>query len=169
MNSLIFLSEQDFSVQQGKKGQVLCNNLSGVTLLLFYSKQCPHCGDVFSEFNSLPKMIPGCQFALLNISTHPNVAYMSQKTIAPITHVPFIILYVNGRPFMKYNGEKTADAIGKFVYEVLTRIQTKNNFTSSSRVDTGEGIPEYASGIPFNIVCEGEMCYLTCSEAYNRR
>jgi thiol-disulfide isomerase/thioredoxin len=168
MNSLLFLSEQDFAVQQGKRGYVLCTNVPGVCLTLFFSRECPHCKDIFPIFNTLPQVIPGCQFALLNISQHPNVARMSQKTIAPITHVPFIVLYVNGRPFMKYNGNKTLRDIGGFVNEVMTRIQTKKNF-SSIQIDHDESIPDYSVGIPFNVVCEGEQCYLSFNEAYRSK
>lgn len=168
MNSLLFLTQSDFSIQQGKKGNILCTNLSGVSLVLFYSKQCPHCSDVFPVFQTLPRIVPGCQFALLNISAYPGVAGMSQKTIAPLTHVPFIILYVNGRPFMKYNGQKSLNAISGFVNEVLQRIQSKKNFSSNTRIENENEIPEYAAGIPFNLVCEGEQCYLTVSEAYKK-
>lgn len=173
MNSLLFLSEQDFSIQQGKKGRILCNNLPGISLVLFYSKQCPHCTDIFPVFASLPHNIPGCQFAILNISMFPGVAQKAQQTIAPITHVPFIILYVNGKPFMRYNGKKTYNDISSFVEEVLSRIQNKKNFSSSSsqqlHVEDND-IPEYASGIPFNLVCSesGETCYLTFGEAYKK-
>lgn len=169
MNSLLFLSEQDFSIQQGKKGHVLCNNLPGVSLVLFYSKKCPHCVNAFPVFETLPQVVPGCRFALLNVSTNVNVARMSQRTIAPITVVPFIILYVNGRPFMKYNGEKSLRSISNFVNEVLARIQSKKNFSSSTKVEHDEDdIPEYSVGIPFNMVCEGEQCYLTFNEAYRK-
>lgn len=169
MNSIIFLSEQDFTIQQGKKGNVLCNNLPGISLVLFFSNKCPHCSDVFPVFKVLPQRVPECQFALLNISTNVNVARMSQRTIAPISHVPFIILYVNGRPAMKYNGEKSLQAISGFVNEVLSRIQNKKNFLSNIKVEHGDAdIPEYSVGIPFNMVCEGEQCYLTFNEAYRK-
>lgn len=171
MNSVVFLSEEDFSIQPAKKGgYVLCNNIPGVSLVLFFSQQCPHCSDVYPHFSTLPRIIPGCRFALLNISNNVGVAHMSNKTIAPITHVPFIILYVNGRPAMKYNGEKSLRGISNFVNEVMSRLQVKKSFTSTSKVDSlTDEIPEYASGIPFNLVCEGEQCYLTFSEAYNKK
>jgi hypothetical protein len=170
MNSILFLSEEDFSIQNGKKGQLLCNNLPGVSLVLFYSKQCPHCVDLFQIFKTIPQIVFGCQFAMCNISTNVKVVRMSQKTIAPITHVPFVVLYVNGRPFMKYNGEKSLKAVAVFVNEVLTRIQSKKNFSSSTKVDHGDDtIPEYSIGIPFNMICEGEQCYLTYTEAYKKQ
>lgn len=167
MNSLIFLGEKDFTIQQGKKGNILCNNLSGVSLVLFFSKQCVHCGAVFPIFKELSQSMGGCQFALLNVSTYYSVAQMSQKTISPITHVPFIVLYVNGRPFMKYNGAKTYKDISNFVTEVLSRIQSKKNFTTM-KIEHEDDIPEYSVGIPFNMVCEGEQCYLTFNEAYQK-
>ena len=29
---------------------------------------------------------------------------MSKKSISPITVVPYVILYVNGKPYMRYQG-----------------------------------------------------------------
>lgn len=170
MDSLKYLSYEDFSIQPAKKGgHVLCNNIEGVSLVLIYSQQCPHCNDIFPHFKNLPRIIPQCKFALLNINKNEQVAHMSSKTIAPITYVPFMILYVNGRPAMKYNGEKTTTAISQFVNEVLSRLKMKTSFTQNSRIDSlSDTIPEYASGIPFNLVCEGEQCYLNFSEAYKR-
>lgn len=101
----------------------------------------------------------------------PGVAQKAQQTIAPITHVPFIILYVNGKPFMRYNGRKTYEDISTFVGEVLSRIQSKRNFTSNSKIEVdGDEVQEYINGaIPFNMVCEGETCYLTFKEAYKNK
>lgn len=168
MNSIIFLSDQDFSVQNGKKGKVLCNNLQGISLVLFFSQQCPHCNDVFPDFSKLPNAIPGCQFAVLNISKFPIVAQKAQQTIIPITEVPFIILYVNGRPFLRYNGKRTYNDIGNFVIEVLARIQGKRNFSGNTQQqiasEDGE-VLTYVNGlIPYNIHCDNETCYLTVSE-----
>jgi len=173
MNSLIFLSEQDFSIQQGKKGKLLCNNLSGISLVLFFSKQCKHCVSLYPIFERLPQHIPGCQFALLNVSTNPSVARMSQETILPLTHVPFLILFVNGKPFLRYNGEKSLNALANFVSEVLNRIQTQTtkNFTNNSTlvVDDDMEIPAFSVGLPYNILCEGETCYLKFGDAYKNQ
>ena len=154
----------------------MCNNLSGISLVLFFSKQCVHCGDVFPIFTDLHRSIPGCKFAVLNISMYPSVAMKSQQTIAPITHVPFIILYVNGRPFMKYNGKRTYQDLYNFVGEVLSRIQNKksvssggNNNVNQMKMEDGDSIPEYVGGvIPFNVHCDENQCYLTFNEAYKK-
>ncbi len=172
MNSLIFLSDQEFSIQEGKKGKILCNNLPGVSLVLFFSERCPHCVQMFPIFKTLPQLIQGCQFAAINISTYQNVAEMSQRTISPITHVPFIILYVNNRPFIRYNGAKTLRDVSNFINEVLSRIQNKKQFINPKLgIDDMEAIPEYSIGIPFNMVCDAngsDNCYLTFGEAYKK-
>ena len=168
MSSLVFLSENDFSIQQGKKGYILCTNLPSISLVLFYSKQCNSCNDTIPIFQRLPQLVYGCQFSLLNVSNNMGVVAMSNKTSVPLTHVPFIILYVNGKPFMKYNGPKTLKDIANFVNEVLSRIKSTNNFSSNSRVDIEDEIPDYSIGIPFNLKCESEICYLTFNQAYKK-
>ena len=166
-NSLIFLTSEDFSIQAGKKGQVLCTTIPGVSFILFYSNQCPHCGDVIDNFKKLPQIVPGSKFGLVNVSNNKQVAIMSQQTVSPITYVPFIVLFVNGRPFMIYNGQKTTREMAGFVYEVVTRINQKKNFVTISESDTDP--VEYIGGvIPFNVVCEGEQCYLNFGDAYKK-
>jgi thioredoxin-like negative regulator of GroEL len=167
-NNLLFLNEKNFSLQEGKKGNVLCCNTRGVTLILFYSKSCPHCSEVLPTFQTLPKVMPNCQFGMLNISNNMKVAQMSSESICPIEYVPFIILYINGRPFMKYTGPKTLEDIANFLNDVLSRLNTKKNF-NVLKIDNQESeIPPYSVGVPFNLVCEGEQCYLNFSEAYKK-
>jgi thioredoxin-like negative regulator of GroEL len=166
----VFLSDADFNIQQGKNGKLLCHNIPSISLVLFYSQQCEYCQDVFPQFEMISNQIPGCTFAYLNILKFQKVAVLSGQTIAPITYVPFIILYVNGVPYMKYNGKKTANDIAKFVTDVLSRINVNQNFsnqkTTRNLQDTST-VPEYVNGaIPYNIICDAEQCYITVNEAY---
>jgi len=69
---------------------------------------------------------------------------------------------------MKYTGQKTLEDIGKFLDDVISRLNTKKNF-SVLKIDNQEAeIPPYSVGVPFNLVCEGEQCYLSFSEAYKK-
>jgi hypothetical protein len=168
MNPIKYLTDQDFSIQDGKKGPILANNLKGVSIVLFYSKKCPYCGVALKTFLNLAKMIPNCTFAMLNVSTFYNVAQVSQKTIAPIDVVPYIVLYVNTRPFMRYNGEKTEEEMGGFIMNVLNHIQSKKNF-STMKIDHIDELPKINGAIPFNLVCDSEnSCYLSFGEAYSK-
>jgi len=167
-NNLFFLKEKDFSLQECKKGNSLCCNVKGISLILFYSNSCPHCNDIFPIFQTLPKIIQSCQFGMLNISNNFEVAKMSLESNCPIEYVPFLVLYVNGRPFMKYTGPKTLQDIGNFLNDVLSRLNTKKNFSILKTDEQDMEIPPYSVGVPFNLICEGEQCYLSFTEAYKK-
>ena len=167
MNPIKYLADTDFKLVEGKKGLLLANNLPGVSIVLFYSKKCEYCAQCIPVFVNLSRMIPSCQFAMLNVSTYYNVASSSAKTIAPIDVVPYIVLYVNGRPFMRYNGEKTPEDLGGFIQNVLNHIQSRKNF-STMKVDHQHEIPAYSIAVPYNVVCEGDECYLSFGEAYTK-
>ncbi len=161
MTSFRYLTDKEFGVEQGKKGNILCTNISGISVVLFYSKECQHCLSVLPIFIKLASQIRSVQFAALNVTTYPRVPQMSNKTVAPITEVPFIVLFVNGRPFIKYIGKHTTQEIGTFVFEMAQRLQGSTNFAvpKTSEVIDNE-IPAYALSKPYNVVCENDMCYI---------
>src|SRR4051812_4399803 len=106
--SLSYLNSREFFVQPGKRGHVLCNRVKGMSLVLFYSDSCRHCHSIKPIFKELQKYVPSCVIALHNIQDDGMaVSIMSQQTIAPIKYVPYIVLYINGRPFMRYDGPST--------------------------------------------------------------
>jgi thiol-disulfide isomerase/thioredoxin len=164
MSGLLFLTFDDFSIKNGKNGLILCQSIPGFSLILFYSKKCQHCKELLPIFYDLPKIIVGCQFGLLNISANSQVAEMSKRTIVPIEYVPSIILYVDGKPFMKYDkGPRSLEHIKRFVLDVIKNIQNKQNTNSSiSREKGKKGIPQYSIGQP--LCGEDGVCYLTEAE-----
>ena len=166
-----FLRDADFKVLPGKSGQVLCTTLQGISLVLFYVEAgCKFCHEVLPLFKQrLPYTIPDCQFAIVNLTKNPSVAAKSAATISPITHVPHIVMYINGRPFLKYTGKRQFNDIAEFVMQVLSRIQGKKNFSPNTKMEFDDSeVREYSNGagIPFNIVCDEEKCYLKYGEAY---
>lgn len=170
MSSIQYLTVKDFSLQDGKKGKLLCNNLRGFSFVMFYSRQCPHCEQVFPIFKELSRQMNMCAFAMINVSDNPGVVYASHKTVSPIKDVPYLILYINGHPFVKYTGARTMEEIYGFLVEMLKRVQssTKKNFMETKFDVEDEEIPAWSTGIPFNVVCDkdGENCYLSFNEAY---
>ena len=96
---------------------------------------------------------------------------MSQETITPIKYVPYIILYVDGRPLMKYDGPHESGEILRFVVEVTQKIQSKQKFSDSKKLkkDTkaDTSIPGYTIGHP---LCgpDDKVCYLEFDTAYNK-
>ena len=166
MSGLLFLTSDDFNVRKGMNGNILCTAIRGFSLILFYSNDCVHCTNLKPIYKRLPGSIGGCQFGMINVSMNFSCVQMSQHTIAPITFVPYIIMYVDGKPFMKYQGPHDEHEIKKFIIEVANNIKVKQQFINNNdKVKVTKGrIPEYCTGHP--IKGDGKVCYLDFDEAY---
>jgi len=94
---------------------------------------------------------------------------MSRNTIAPIQVVPYMILYVNGKPYMRYKGPQDAKEIARFIVEVSqqARKNSKRNPKLQSKIkkDPGSGIPAYTIGKPL-FGENDDVCYLEFKKAY---
>ena len=167
MSVLLFLSSEDFTVNKGTKGNILCHTILGFSLILFYSTQCEHCQKLIPIFKKLPGTIGGCQFGMVNVSANKTLIKMSKETIAPITYVPYIVLFINGRPFMRYSGPNDINEIRRFVFEVAEKVNSKQKFSEDQVKEDprGETIPAYTIGIPLYGDNE-ERTYLEFDEAY---
>lgn len=166
MSALLFLCSDDFNIQQGSNGNILCTSIPELSLVLFYSTACKHCHTLLPIFKTLPGTIEGCQFGMINVSNNRKCVELSKDTIAPVTYVPYIILYVHGKPFMKYNGPHDASEMRRFIIEVANKINSKQEFsqkTSQHIKINKKKIPEYTIGMP---KCDEDICYLEFDEAY---
>ncbi len=173
---IYYLTEKDFEIRQNTKGNLLglTSDSNGMNLILFYSKECKFCDDLLTQFKQLPRLILGCKFSMLNINHYHNVIEMSKNTISPITYVPDLILYVNGLPYMRYDGSNTKDAIKDFIIDIHQKLQ-KVKFVSSDEGQSNQiedkivtDLPEYTIGRPlYGCDANTGKCYLDFSEAYN--
>ena len=134
MSGLLFLTTADFHIENGVKGSLLCHNISGFSLILFYSMQCEYCQKLLPDFRKLPGLIGGCQFGMLNIIKNKDIISAASKTIAPLEYVPFIILYANGKPFMKYEGAHDVQSIRNFINYYWSKENIKKRYKFSYRV-----------------------------------
>ena len=132
MSGLLFLGNDDFNITKGTNGPILCNTLSGFSLILFYSTQCTHCNTLIPIFKKLPGKISGCQFGMVNISNHKDLIKRSKATILPITYVPLIILFVATKPYMIYKGPHDDGEIKRFIIEVYNKLNNKQKFTNEN-------------------------------------
>jgi len=187
MSSVLYLGEQDFYVGKGNRGNVICCNQPGVVFVMFHAdpKVCQFCDLAKPEFMQIGQVIASAKFALCNLSRCKGLVTQSFQTITPLDKVPLFILFVNGRPFMNYNGEKQLNAFAEFMQQALQRlqqatIQTNNggtnvaSFGSDNPVKTAHGI-EYDydyitvtnSSMIGQVTCTDEgVCYLTAKESY---
>lgn len=169
MNSLLYLTSDDFQRIQGpKKPELVLKGVNGLALVLFYSTRCKHCHSFIPIFNQLPTDIRGCQYGLVNISNNSNIVQQSKGTVCELKYVPYVIMYMRGRPFMRYDGERTMAGVKKFVTEVISSVSKKqfnvqkNNLSKDKRI---EKRPAYCIGDP---KCDEDVCYLDYSDAYKK-
>ena len=159
MSALLYLTAEDFDVYKGKKDNLLCTNIRGYHIVLFYSTVCIHCKTLIPIFKNLPGTVGNCQFAMVNVGLNKNIVLMSNDTISPIKYVPLIIFYVDGKPFMKYNGPNDIGEIRRFIFEVTQKLGAKKFYEETTAKHEEESkIPEYTIGIPKT--CEDGVCYL---------
>ena len=171
MSGLLFLSTEDFQLSKGSKGNIMSTNIPGFSLILFYSTQCEHCQSLIPIFKQLPGTVGGCQFGMINISHNKHCVLMSRETIAPIKVVPYIILYINGKPYMRYQGPHDAKEISRFIVEVSQKVQTRQTFTKQETKEPNKQkpkgeIPAYTIGKPLFGQEDDNVCYLDFNDAY---
>jgi hypothetical protein len=168
MSGLLYLSNNDFKVTNGVNGPILCTNIKGLSLILYYSNQCKYCGTVISIFKKLPGSLMGCQFGIVNVSMSKEVVKASAKTNTPLEYVPFILLYVDGRPFMSYDGKHDITDIINFIKDAISKLQQQKKFSNANTVgdriqSSTKAVPGYTTGHPLygNRVCylESDKCY----------
>ena len=107
------------------------------------------------------------------LSNYPDIAKKSGVTMAPIKYVPYLILYVNGRPWLRWDNEKTLAAMVNFLKDIIPRIP-KNLVENSSSNGANKGSAEekpvfQGGGIPYNVVCDKSsgVCYLSFEDFRN--
>lgn len=169
MNGLLFLGSEDFQLQTGTKGKVMCHGIPGFSLILFYSPKCEHCQTLLPIFKNLPGSLGGCQFGVVNVHVNKECIQLSRESMAPIEYVPYVMLYIDGMPFMIYKGPRAAESIKHFILDVANNVQKKQKFMMKDRApapktETEVAIPAYTIGRP---VCgDGKVCYLEFGNAY---
>ena len=161
------LTELNFGIQKGKKGPLLFNDIEGISCVLFYKNDCKYCEELKPHYIMLPYEVPLCKFLAINLDVNKKVVAMSKNTIMPFKYVPQIILYLNGKPFLRYDGPRDNKNMSKFINEVVSRMKT-NDMNMFSKVQEKRDCGDIDCGVPYNIVCDNNgMCYMTTEEVYD--
>ena len=113
-------------------------------------------------FKELSKLVVGCHFALFDASRNMAVVQMSAGTTTPLTYVPMIYLYYNGRPVIEYNGQADIYAIRQFVFDISRQLNTYEIMKGYKK-----HVPSYTTGHP--LCGEDERHYLEIQQAYIRK
>lgn len=178
---LIELHSDSFRKLKGTKGYVLgIPNANNLTLVMFYSTQCEYCDQAIPELARLSRHLREnnlpIQVAICDVGKNRSVIKEASDTVDPIKYVPYTVIYLKDRPYVRYNGNKVAEEMFKYLIEVMRRIDTRQQFVKTdSRLGNGNGNgnaedekeePEQTAGIgiPYNTVTEQSVCYLTNEE-----
>jgi thiol-disulfide isomerase/thioredoxin len=195
-SGIFFFNSDDFTLRETAKGKLLAleGQSKGLNLILFYSKECQFCDKFLAQFKQLPNLILGCKFAMVNINQNKEIVNMSKNTLAPITYVPDVILYVNGLPYIRYDGPSEMQHIKDFIVDIYQKLQKTSflqeqqnmsqsgeNADHSQKLSDGKSIgfanqgetsqndiPEYTIGKPLSGSSKDVYgkCYLNFDSAY---
>lgn len=179
MSGIHFLVEDDFILKQGDRGAVLSlvYETRGLTLVLFYKTE-PNGRNpnesLVNRFKMLSNYINGCKLAMINIDRNVNIIEKSKNTIAPITFVPDLLLYVNGFPYVRYDGAFDIQQISNFIVDISQKInntafisQKKKDPAPQKKENVPKQIPEFTIGTPlFGEKKKDKVCYLNFNNAY---
>ena len=167
MSGLLFLTAEDFHLKTDGENTILEHEVNGFTLVLFYSTHCTHCNKLVPIFKQLPGTITGCLFGMINVNKNLSVIKKSENTITPLTYVPYIILYYNGRPYMRYDGPSSIKEINTFVINVTDSIKRQIDLDKDNTDDNKHYcIPEYCIARPTKGGLTEDTCYYNFTEAY---
>lgn len=161
------MSTPDFGIGQGQNGKILKNKIPGFSLILFYSVACKFCKTLTPIFKQLPGRIAGVQFGLMNVKNNMRCVQISQKTKTPIVHVPYMVFYVNGTPYMEYKGPHTKESIISFIVDVTTNLRNKTNKHKQEVKNDPKrgGLQTYGNPL----YGDSKVCYLEFEEAYQEK
>ena len=168
MSGLLFLTAEDFSlITDSKSNEIMINHIQGFSFVLFYSPGCPHCEKIIPIMKTLPGTINGCQFGMINVNKNKKTIRMSKNTITPLVYVPYMILYYNNRPYMRYDGEANIQSIKQFIKHVADKIiQLQDENPQDNHEETHYSIPEYCIARPTKGGIKENICYHNFSDAY---
>lgn len=159
---LLILEEDDFelvktSTKSGSVTHLVHSVECKYSIVMFYTDECPQCKVIKPVLLSLVGN-PTIQICMVNVydPDSTNLIQLSQKTTTPLQHVPFLIFYINGTPFKKYDGEYNLKDFQIFVKNVMAEATKVKDTSEISE------IPPYTIGKPNS----AKVCYLTYQKAY---
>lgn len=118
MANIAYLTSADFVVM-GSKQKTLGINARGNVLVYFKMNRDPNCEEFDPIFSKLTYQEQRVTHAVLDVTQHREVVQTSRDTTTPITAVPVLILYMNGRPLAKFSGNKNIPSIQGFITKAL--------------------------------------------------
>jgi|CXWK01.1.fsa_nt_gi hypothetical protein len=131
------LTPSDFKIVPTVKGDVIETTIKGISLVLFYNQECVHSTPYLQLVNTMNDEY--CTFAKFDIVKYAEHTIQSLKTATPLTYTPYIVIYVNGKPYMAYSGPPDIAEIKRLIIYV----QLMQTITASLVFEKNSIIPNY--------------------------
>ena len=167
------LHAEHFKKLKGNRGFVLgIPNAQNLTLVMFYSLQCAYCDQAMPELEKLARFINENDLpitvSVCDIMKNKKIIQESADTVDPIKFVPYMPIYLGEKPYLRYNGKKTAEEMLNYLIEVLKRVDTRQKFVQQKKEpeEDDKRNSNNGEGIPYNVVNEGDVCYVTQDEIF---
>jgi len=162
---IVLLKDADFKAVQLQKGHLVYNTLPGISFVFFGSNKCKFCPGVMEVMKALPAYLgKACTTAIVNMDEAKSLRELSKGTPFEIKYVPFLVIYNNGAPVNVYNGEKKLLNIVNYLRDIIPKIKAA---MPTPFVKTAKKTEDNDLGLPYNVYCDDEMCYLTDGEMTN--
>ena len=88
---------------------------------------------------------------------------MSKRCINPLTVVPYIVLHIDGKPYMRYNGPYDIEELKRFIFDVSNEIRSQRqnqHQNPKQQAAKSDEIKHYRPNY------NDDVCYLDVNEAY---
>jgi hypothetical protein len=132
------LTPNDFKIINTPRGDVIETILKGLSLILFYNPDCEYSKPFIPLLDTMNNTI-GCTFAKYDIVKYAEHTALTLKTKTPLTYTPYVVLYVNGKPYMSYSGPPDEIELKKLILYV----QLMQTITAAMCFNENSVIPIY--------------------------
>lgn len=161
-----------------QKMLILKNFAKAIAVVLFSGNECEHCEKMEKIFNAVEPQFEGkIHFCTINLSEYPELVEASADTATNITYVPYVLVYVNNIPYMRYEGNYSAADFSTFLTNLIqpqrtstaqiTQDAAQNQAVVKNRNPSNAPVPLQAPQAPVQTVILEKSSFLTMREAYS--
>ena len=131
----------DFTMVKTPKGNLVQLLNIELVVVLFYKNEenRQHSNEFIRVFEEIEKTDVECKFGIINVDEYPEQLALAANTKTPIHYVPYVVIYVHGRPYMSYAGKIDSVELVK----LITYVQLMETVTASIQFDKKSIVPIY--------------------------
>lgn len=125
---MLFLNSQHFTT---KTDGTVSINIQGFSIILFYSRSCPHCNTMEGFFEKIDRHVNGITTGKVLLDENKDIIPVLAKSNIELTYVPFVVFFAHGSPYMIYSGPNDLKSLTDFIVEVANTHRSENSEQSS--------------------------------------